>query len=132
MVLSFFQTKDLPGTDLDVSWGAGSEIFYADNNGSRVNSTTSSSGVYYTYGNRFNDNTVWGFSRKASITDVPFINKYSKLRIIGGYLKLRYTGKLENLSGILKVSMGFKHMTSSVTDYTISLDNLEDNPQFKV
>lgn len=50
-------------------------------------------------------------------------------------MKIRYTGKFEDVAGILKVSMGIKNFADpfeGTGGVVLSLDNLEDNPAFWV
>lgn len=37
------------------------------------------------------------------------------MRVVAGYLKISYVGRLEDFAGVLKVSMGFKSFSEGFT-----------------
>jgi hypothetical protein len=60
--------------------------------------------AYNTTTGTFNNPSLWNTVRQ----DKVGLGKFSKARLLSAYLKIRYMGKFDDRSGLIKVCMGFK------------------------
>lgn len=110
------------------SWTADSYISYAHNNGQPTSGTTA--GVDYVFDSlsKFNILSKWN----THLTGSTNLQHFRKVRLLGAALKITYTGKAEERSGIVKVAMGIKGFTSTLLSESITADELVNFPEYKV
>lgn len=103
-------------------------ISYADNNSLNTNLTTSGKRVFVEGSNeKFNNVLSWNYSSMGTVS----LKKFKKIRLIGAAIKITYTGKLEDMSGIVKVAMGIKGFTTPLTGEDINTEELHNFPEYK-
>lgn len=106
-----------------------SYISYADNDSKNTNiADTNSKRVFVANTNeKFNDVLNWNYSSEGSTN----LKKFKKIRLIGAAIRITYTGKAEDLSGIVKTSMGIKGFTAPLTAEDINTEELHNFPEYK-
>lgn len=103
-------------------------ISYADNNSASTNIATSGKRVFVENTNeKFNNVLNWNYSSKGTAS----LKKFKKIRLIGAAIKITYTGKLEDMSGIVKVAMGVKGFTTPLTGEDINTEELHNFPEYR-
>lgn len=104
-------------------------ISYADNDSKSTNVADSNSKrVFVASSNeKFNNALNWNYSTQGSVS----LKKFKKIRLIGAAIKITYTGKLEDLSGIVKTSMGVKGFTTPLSAEDINTEELHNFPEYK-
>lgn len=117
-----------PYHNLNVNWSEECYLSYADNNSMRTDQATDNKCVFKNVTDGiFNDLGSWNYSRMGSTS----LGKFKKVRLIGAYLRITYTGKAEDKSGTVRVAMGVRNFTSSLSSDGVSVDDLINMPQFK-
>lgn len=95
-------------SNLDITYAADAFVYYADHNGSSASGTTVTAFPYNTSALYFNNPSTWHYIR----SDSGQAPKFSRHRLLSSYLKLKYMGKVDELSGVIKIGMGFKTFSS--------------------
>lgn len=103
-------------------------ISYADNDSKATNVATSGKQLFVPNTNeKFNDLMSWNYATEGSVS----LKKFKKIRLIGAAIKITYTGKLEDLSGIVKTAMGVKGFTTSLLAEDINTEELHNFPEYR-
>jgi hypothetical protein len=121
-------------SNINVNFGSDVFLSYADNNSSRTDAVTAVSGVnkcvFDVPGNKndlFANIGNWNYAVKGSTS----LQKFKKIRLIGSFIRITYTGKAEDLSGTVRVAMGVRSFTTPFANDSINVDDLINMPQFK-
>lgn len=114
---------------LNISWTPDVYISYADNNSVRTDQDTSGRCVFaHADGpDLFNNLDKWNFFKQGSDS----LKKFKKIRLIGAYIRITYTGKAEDRSGTVRVAMGVRNFTTPLKNDQVNVDDLINMPQFK-
>lgn len=114
---------------LNVTWDDSSYISYADNDSKATNTNDGAGKRVFTASanEKFANLSSWNFSSKGSTS----LSKFKKIRLIGAYIKVTYTGKLEDRSGLVKVAMGVKGFTSPLANEEIYTEELHNFPKYQ-
>lgn len=116
-----------PYSNLNVNWSDSCYLSYADSNSERTDQKTLDKCVFSEGTKVFNNLDLWNYSKKGSNS----LQKFKKVRLIGAFLRITYTGKAEDKSGTVRVAMGVRNFTSPLANDGVSVEDLINMPQFK-
>lgn len=103
-------------------------VSYADNDSQATSAPLAGKQIFDSAGSeKFNDVLKWNYTEEGS----PSITKFKKIRLIGAAIKITYTGKAEDLSGLVKVAMGVKGFASKLTAENVKLEELHNFPSYQ-
>lgn len=75
----------------------------------------------------FNKTKAWNYSWQGSDT----LQHFKKIRLLGAFLKITYTGKHEDLSGIVHVGMGIKGFLSELKSEGLNFNEMMHLPEYR-
>ena len=109
------------------NWSNDAYVSYADNGGSVTSGT--SVGVKYVFNSNghFDNLSNWNNAIKGSTN----LKKFRKVRLLGASIKITYTGKNDELSGIVKIAMGIKGFTTPLDTEEVTPEEMVNFPEYK-
>lgn len=102
-------------------------ISYADSDSKSTSVATDGKKVFTDTTENFANVINWNYSSEGTTS----LNKFKKIRLIGAAIKITYTGKNEDMSGIVKASMGLKGFTTPLSSEGINTEELHNFPEYR-
>jgi len=101
-------------------------ISYADNDSKPTNTGGKCVFVSST-SDKFSNVLNWNYAAEGTVS----LKKFKKIRLIGAAIKITYTGKLEDLSGVVKAAMGIKGFTTPLSGEDVNTEELHNFPEYR-
>ena len=109
------------------TWGSHSYISYATNGNNNTTGTATGTDYVINSDGNFNSVELWNNPKLGSEN----LKKFKKIRLLGASVKITYTGRSDELSGVVKAAMAMKGFTTNLLHEEVTPDELVNLPQYK-